>query len=169
MTKHRFDYKHIVENILKKFFIAAAIAATALATPAMAADFVGPRIEATVGVDDVTKLPERSDLNYGAAIGIDAPFLGDKLTIGVEANVDNVFAYRDWGAAARLGYKVSNRVLVYGKAGYADFRGLEGVRVGGGIDYALTDHLYAGVEYRYTDFEKNVGRHAGLVKIGVRF
>lgn len=155
---------------MKKLLIAAAVAATALtAAPAMAADFVGPRIEGTMGVDNATKIPERGDLTYGAAVGIDAPFLGDKLTIGVEANVDNVFEYRDWGASARLGLKVAESALVYGKAGYADFRGLEGVRVGGGVDYALTKNLYTGVEYQYSDLEKNAGRHRALVKLGIRF
>lgn len=147
----------------------AATAAFATATPAMAEDFTGLRVEGTIGVDDATRIPERADLNYGAAVGIDAPLLGDDLIVGVEANVDNVFDYRDFGVAGRIGYKVTDSVLVYGKAGYADFRGLEGVRVGGGLEVALFGRAYTKAEYRYSDLEADAGRHQALVGFGFRF
>jgi len=155
---------------LKKIFALVAIAAAALSTPSLAADFTGPRIEVTAGFDDVTKANEVADVTYGAAVGIDAPLFGsNKLIVGVEASVDNVLEYRDYGVSARLGYKLADNVLAYAKAGYADFRGLEGVRVGGGFEYAVTNNLYAKVEYRYSDLELNVGRHQGLVGVGIRF
>ena len=153
-----------------KKIIGAALAASAfVAAPAMANDFTGLRVEGTVGVDDATQIPERSDLNYGAAIGLDTTFLGDDLIVGVEANVDNVFDYKDYGVSARLGVKIADPVLVYGEAGYADFRGMEGVRVGGGVEVAVTEHTYAKVEYRYSDLEADTGRHQALVGVGIRF
>lgn len=157
---------------MKKIILAttALMASAFAATPAMAEDFTGFRLEATVGVDDVTQFPDnRNDFNYGAAVGIDAPLLGDDLIIGVEANVDNVFDYRDVGVSARLGYKVTDSVLLYGKAGYADFRGLEGIRVGGGVEANVVGRVYTKAEYRYSDLEANAGRHQALVGVGVRF
>lgn len=86
---------------------------------------------------------------------------------------------QDWQGSvrARLGYSL-DRILVYATAGAA-FTRLEyayaspltglgetitaaktGWTVGGGVDYALTDNLILGVDYRYTDY----GRfdHVGL-------
>ena len=155
---------------MKKTIIAAAIVCAAIATPAMANDFTGLRVEVTAGtdLDHVRKGLNPNDITYGGAVGIDAP-LGDKLVVGVEATVDNVFNYRDYGASARLGVKVGKSALVYGKVGYADFRGLEGVRVGGGVVVKLTGALYAKVEYRYSDLEKGAGRHQTVVGVGLRF
>jgi len=146
------------------------VAAMALATPAMAEDFTGLRAEITAGTDiDRIGGLKSNDVSYGAAVGIDAPFLGDDLIIGVEASVDNVFDYRDYGVSARLGLKATDSILVYGKAGYADFRGLEGVRVGGGVEVAINSAMYAKAEYRYADLERNTGRHQALVGVGIRF
>lgn len=151
------------------FAISAMLASALIATPAMAEDFTGFRLEATTGVDDVTGIRERGeDVSYGVAAGYDAP-LGDKFIVGVEANVDNAFDYRDIGASARVGYKVTDSVLVYGKAGYTDFRGLEGVRLGGGVEAVVTGRVYVKAEYLYSDLERNAGRNQGLIGVGVRF
>lgn len=165
--------------MFNKFMIAAAIASAALASPALAQSFSGPRVEVSAGVDDVTKARDTSDVNYGAALGIDAPIASSNFRIGVELTADQVFERdRDLGVSGRLGYVFSDRVLVYGKAGYANYRNinfksrattLDGLRVGGGVEFALTKNLYAGAEYRYTDFDQGVGKHGGLVKVGVRF
>ncbi len=166
---------------MKKILIAAAAISAAMATPALAnnANFVGPRAEITAGVDDVTKARDTSDISYGAAIGIDAPLFGDKLTIGAEVSTDNAFQRdRTFGASVRLGAAVTDNVLVYGIAGYQNYRNisfanrastLDGLSVGGGLEVKLTGPLYAGAEYRYTDFDGHVGRHAAKVKVGVRF
>lgn len=158
---------------MKKIFALAALAVAAISAPAMAnPTFVGPRAALTAGADDVTKIKDTTDITYGAEVGLDAPLFNSKhLTIGVEATADNVFEdkSRDYGFGARLGYIVSKRALVYAKAGYADYHNLQGVRVGGGIEYAVTDHLFTTIEYRYSDLESNAGRHQGLVGAGVRF
>jgi opacity protein-like surface antigen len=155
----------------KSIFAAAAIAAMALATPAMAEDFTGVRVEVTAGTDlDNAKIRNlANDVTYGAAVGLDTTFMSDNVIVGVEATVDNAFDYRDYGVSARLGYKVADSALVYGKVGYADFRGLEGVRLGGGVEVALGSGFYTKAEYRYADLERNVGRHQALAGFGVRF
>ena len=152
-------------------FIAASAAALA-ATPALASDFAGPRIEVTAGADDVTNGVDPSEVTYGAGLGYDLQ-LG-KVVAGVEATLDNVFDRRDIGVGARLGYVVNENVLVYGKAGYANWSqavgaDLEGLRLGGGLEVNLSGPVYAGLEYRYTDFEGTTGKHGGLVKVGYRF
>lgn len=158
---------------MKNLMIAASLAAATVATPAMANDFTGPRVEVTAGIDDVTNAGDFNDVTYGAALGFDVG-VTENVTLGVEATLDNVFERRDIGASARLGYQIEDGVLLYTKAGYANYkdvgsRELDGLRVGGGVDLALAAGLYTGVEYRYSDFEAGVGKHAGLVKVGIRF
>jgi opacity protein-like surface antigen len=158
---------------MKKFFALIAIAlATAVATPAMAGDFNGPRIEVTAGADDVTKGVDPTDVTYGAGVGYDLQF--GKVVAGVEATIDNVFDRRDIGAGARLGYVINDNVLLYGKAGYSSWRqvtgrSLEGLRLGGGLEVNVVGPVYTKVEYRYNDFNGIVGKHGGLVGVGLRF
>lgn len=151
----------------------AAVAATmALATPAMANDFSGIRVGVTAGVDDLSAF-DVTDVTYGAEVGVDFP-LGDKAIVGVEANVDNVFDRRNIGASARVGYAVIPNLLVYAKAGYANYsdvfsRKLDGVRVGGGLETNISGNSYVKAEYRYTNFEQGIDSHAGLIGLGLRF
>ncbi len=66
--------------------------------------------------------------------------------------------------SARAGYFVTEKALLYVRGGYADIRtrtstatnmvttsNLDGWLAGGGIEYAVTDHINARLEYRYTD------------------
>lgn len=156
----------------KTLFVAAAVAALS-ATPALANDFAGVRAEVTAGLDDVTGGVDPTKVTYGAGIGVDAE-LYKNVIVGVEATVDNVFDRRNIGAAARLGYVVADKALVYGKVGYSNWKQtttaeLEGLRVGGGIEANLVGPVYTGIEYRYTDFAGRVGQHGGLIKVGLRF
>jgi outer membrane immunogenic protein len=158
---------------MKKLVTVFLATAALFAAPAMASDFTGARVEVTAGADDVTGGFDTTDVVYGATIGYDVG-LTDSVIAGVEANVNNVFDRRDIGASVRLGVEVNDNVLVYGKAGYSNYkdvfsRELDGLRVGGGLEVNLSDNLFTGVEYRYTDFEAGVGKHAGLVKLGLRF
>lgn len=155
--------------------ISLAAALTLLAAPsvAMAGDFDGFRIGATAGLDDVTSAPDATDVTYGVDAGYDVNVSGP-LYVGVEASLDNVFDRRDVGAAVRVGLQVADPVLVYGKVGYANFkdsfsRDLDGLRLGAGVETSIAGNLYGKVEYRYTDFEAGVGKHGGLVGIGLRF
>jgi outer membrane immunogenic protein len=111
---------------------------------------------------------------YGVDVGVDVP-LGDNFVLGAEAFSTNPFeTERTIGAAARLGYAVSDNWLVYTRAGYTNYkdftsRKLDGLTVGGGVEYALNSKMYAKVEYRYSDFEQNIGNHGALVGVGLRF
>ncbi len=156
----------------KTLFVAAAVAALS-ATPALANDFTGVRAEVTAGLDDVTGGVDPTEVTYGVGVGVDAE-LYKNVIVGVEATVDNVFDRRNIGAAARIGYVVADKALVYGKVGYSNWKQttsaeLEGLRVGGGIEANLVGPVYGKIEYRYTDFEGKVGNHAGLVGFGLRF
>ena len=158
---------------MKKYLAPLAVAAAFVATPAMANDFAGVRAEVTAGLDDVTGGVDPTDVAYDAGVGLDAK-LYKNVVVGVEATLDNVFDRRNIGAAARLGYVVADKALVYGKVGYANWKQtttaeLEGLRVGGGVEANLYGPVYGKIEYRYTDFDGGVGQHGGLVGLGVRF
>lgn len=154
-------------------FAAAAALASCAAQPAYANEFGGVYVQGTVGLEDVTKLPNSSDVVYGANAGVNVP-IGDMI-VGVEATLDNVFQdEREFGASARLGY-APGPVMVYAEIGYANYRDvfsreLDGLRVGGGLEYNISPNTFVSAEYRYTDFDNSrAGKHAGLVGLGLRF
>ena len=152
--------------------LTASVASLALvATPAVANDFGGVYGELTAGYDDVIGGTDTTDVVYGAAAGINVPV--GKVILGAELTADNVFEHRDLGASARLGYAIG-RVLPYAKIGYANYsdvasRKLDGLRVGGGIEYNVSKRTYIKAEYRYTDLQKDLGKHAVLGGVGIRF
>lgn len=157
---------------MKSFALVALAAAAFVATPAMASDFAGPRIEVTAGADDVTAGVDPTDVTYGVGLGYDVQF--GKVVVGVDAALDNVFDRRDVAVGGRLGYVVNDNVLAYGKVGYANWRqvagvDVEGLRLGGGLEVNVAGPVYGKVEYRYTDFEGGLGKHGGLVGVGIRF
>lgn len=156
---------------MKTIMIATAVAAAMLATPTLARDFSGPRVEVTAGVDDVTGGVDPTQITYGGAVGYDAQF--GKVVVGVEATAANVFDRADFGAGARLGYVLNENVLGYARAGYSKLdlgkRSVDGLTVGGGLEVNVVGNIYTGIEYRYTDFNAGLGRHGGQVKVGYRF
>lgn len=156
----------------------AAIAAAALAiAPAAAQDnagFTGARVEVGAGYDNITRSTDANDVVYVGAIGVDAP-LGDKFTVGVEANANNVFERtRQIGAAARVGYAFDLNTLGYVKAGYANYqdvasRSLDGFTVGAGVEQKVSSRTFVKAEYRYSDFNRDTGSHAVFAGVGLRF
>jgi outer membrane immunogenic protein len=157
---------------MKKLIAIAALATAALSTPAMASEFAGPRIEVTAGADEVRNGVDATDIAYGAALGYDLQF--GKVVVGAEATAANVFDRADLGAAARLGYTLNKNVLAYGRVGYTKLERsatakVDGLTVGGGLEVKLIGSTFAKAEYRYTDFDGNLGRHGGLVGFGLRF
>lgn len=156
---------------MKKLIVAAAVALGLSAAPAMARDFSGPRFEITAGADDVTNGVDPTDVTYGAALGYDLQF--GKVVVGAEATAANVFDRADLGVGARLGYVVNDNVLAYARGGYTNLdlgrRSVDGLTVGGGLEVNVAGPVYGKVEYRYTDFEGGLGRHGGLVGVGLRF
>ena len=156
---------------MKKLIALAALATAAFASPAMASDFAGPRIEVTAGADDVTGGVDPTDVTYGGVLGYDLQV--GKVVLGVEATAANVFDRADLGAAARLGYTLNKNVLAYTRVGYTNLdlgaQTAEGLAVGGGLEVKLIGSTFVKAEYRYTDFDGNLGRHGGLVGFGLRF
>ena len=157
---------------MKKLIAIAALATAALSTPAMASEFAGPRLEVTAGADEVRNGVDATDIAYGAALGYDLQF--GKVVVGAEATAANVFDRADLGAAARLGYTLNKNVLAYTRVGYSKLERsatakVDGLTVGGGLEVKLIGSTFVKAEYRYSDFDGNVGRHGGLVGFGLRF
>ncbi len=156
-----------------KNLILAAIAAFGLvATPTLARDFTGPRLEVTAGADDVTNGVDATNVAYGAALGYDRQF--GRVVVGVDATAANVFDRADLGLGARAGVVANENVLLFGRVGYSNLNrrlgaNLDGVTVGGGLEVNVLGSAYVKAEYRYTDFNRGVGRHGGLVGVGMRF
>lgn len=151
--------------------------ALAAATPAFAAEnaeFTGVRAELNAGYNDITGSFDANDIVYGAAVGVDFP-VGERVTLGVEANTSNVFEReRQIGTAVRVGYAFNDSVLGYVQGGYTNYqdtfsRSLDGATVGAGLVANISDATFVTAGYRYSDFSRNTGAHAGLVGIGVRF
>lgn len=174
---------------MKKILITAVAAlVAAVATPAMANDFTGPRVGVVAGLD---KQAGQTGLSVGVVGGYDVKVAGP-VRLGVEATVAEsttdlagvIHSNLDLGVNARLGVKVAGPVLAFGKVGYArtDYGVLgfnqteQGVRFGGGVEVALTDRLFATAEYARTVYgtDRNLGlrvpsRDQGLVGLGLRF
>ncbi|WP_425488357.1 outer membrane protein [Martelella radicis] len=107
--------------------------------------------------------------------------LDNNIVLGVEGELDynwneqsynvglpySVKAGSDWEGSVRgrVGYAFDN-ALLYATGGWAIANGyiegngetqnqaFNGWTVGAGLDYAFTDNLFGGLEYRYTDFGK---------------
>lgn len=119
------------------------IAIALLTTPAVASEFVGPRLEGVIGWDEqrygesygLGDDNRSSSLGYGFALGYDAAF-GNGLIAGIEGGV--LFAgrglrfgtaedggrfrpRRDLELSARVGTTVADRAFLYGKIGYTNF------------------------------------------------
>lgn len=167
-----------------KTVIFAAIAAACVSAPAFAQDaapFTGPRAGVTLGYD---KIGGEEGVAYGVSAGYDLA-LAPRITGGVEVSLGDTTVddadldvSRDITASLRAGYVLTPRVLAFGKVGYTSTRfeidgdgvGLEGVRYGGGLEFAATPNTYISAEYQRTEYEQNLGgRDAAVVGIGFRF
>jgi outer membrane immunogenic protein len=150
-----------------------AFAQDAEKTPAQA--FAGPRVEATVGLDqsgdDAFLGKELTGMRAGGAAGFDVA-VGKRVTLGVEAgigwmvaghakvgpfppgdpNTYKLSAGRDIDVSGRLGYALSPKTLIYGKVGWAsqsyDVRGDNGQDYGDKKSDGL--RLGAGLEQKLT-------------------
>ena len=135
------------------------------------------------------------DLQRGNAVfGIEGEITDstvDECVTGVDVATDELCAQlgRDLYVGGRVGAAVSRNVLLYGKAGYTngrvaldyedgtaatapDFeigRNLDGIRVGGGVEFAIGPNSYAKTEYRYSNYEDGFDRHQVVAGFGFRF
>jgi outer membrane immunogenic protein len=173
-------------NIMRTIALAAlaAVSVVAITAPAAAQDasaFTGPRIGATLGYD---KTQGRDGFTYGGAFGYDVA-VAPRITLGAEGTFEDstvkrgtLHASRDVAISARAGYALTPQILGFAKVGYDTTRfelgtghtNVEGVRFGGGLEYAVTPRTYVSAEYRRTEYEGNFGgRDAGIVGFGIRF
>ncbi|AMO71983.1 outer membrane protein [Sphingorhabdus sp. M41] len=179
---------------MKNVTIATAIAVSALASPVLAqnnTDFSGVKATAIAGYDnidlDIVGVDNVDGFLYGGSLGYD--FQAGNIVYGVEleatestGKISNtagrIEVGRDLYAGGRLGYVVGGSTLLYTKAGYTNARssspGLggangDGVRVGAGVEFNLSEKVFARGEYRYSNYEDGVSRNQGLVGLGVKF
>ncbi|MBQ0770393.1 porin family protein [Parasphingorhabdus sp.] len=179
---------------MKNVTIAAAIAACVIAFPAMAQekdDFSGVKATAIAGYDNidvgVTGVDNVEGFLYGGTLGYDiqsgnvvygAELEATESTGKISTTGGRIEAGRDLYAGARLGFVVGDSALIYTKAGYTNARvsspGIggengDGVRVGAGVEYKLSQNMFARGEYRYSNYEGGVSRNQGLVSLGLKF
>lgn len=169
---------------MKTVIFAAIAAAAAFSAPAFAQDaapFTGPRAGVTLGYD---KIGGQDGFAYGVTAGYDLA-VTNGVTFGPEVSFSDstteeggIDVSRDLAASVRLGYVVTPRVLAFGKVGYADTRfevagsnvNYEGVRFGGGLEFAATPNTYISAEYQRSEYEDGLGgRDAAMVGVGFRF
>jgi len=189
-------------------YIAAALLASSLATPAFAqsnGNFSGLRVEGIIGYDTTDVEEESADgLLYGVGVGYDVQSGGLVFGVDGEINKSNLdecaagaivagdelcaSAGRDLYAGARVGTTIGSNMLLYARAGYTNARvttsydhptnnaldltsreNLDGVRVGGGLEFALGTNAFVKTEYRYSNYEKGFDRHQLVGGLGLRF
>ena len=146
---------------------AAALALTA--TPAAAADFEGFRVGVNAGyADGDGEGAFTYAINAGYDFNLNGAVIGAQVELG-----DTDETGRDIAVSARAGGVVGERVLLYAHGGYTNLEvadiNLDGVRVGGGIEYAVSDNIYVNAEYRYSNYELGFDAHGGVVGAGFRF
>lgn len=121
-------------------------------------------------------------LYLGGEIDLGSADISGKGTVaGLTTRLDTNESY---GISARAGYLVTNDALLYGRVGYQRTNydvsvgtgatkisasdTLDGLRLGGGLEYALTDNVLARVEYNYTDYDETKF-HENQVRVGVAY
>ncbi|SFG05039.1 outer membrane immunogenic protein [Novosphingobium sp. CF614] len=92
---------------------------------------------------------------------------------------------RDLSAVVRLGTSVGAKSKLYVLAGYTNARlrvtyddgetfsaasaNADGVRLGAGFQYDLSDSLFVKAEYRYSNYEADFSRNDGIIALGMKF
>jgi outer membrane immunogenic protein len=151
----------------------ALVAAAAVATPAAAADFTGPRVGVNVGIagDDALSTDVKT---YGVNVGYDLK-VGDAI-VGATAEYQDGFENnvpRDLSATARLGTKVADNALIYATGGYTalalDGQHENGYRFGAGAELAVTKNVSLGVEQRYSNYGHGLDVFQTVAGLTVRF
>ena len=173
---------------MKKLLLAgtALVTGTIMALPASAEVFNGLYIGAQAGYDtsaihvDGAKvhIDNKSDLAYGVMAGFDIK-VSPNIVAGVEGDMSlnsNDFDFSDgttiidgkakrtFSLTGRLGYLLADRILLYGRAGYANesFRfsdslstskhNFDGFKYGGGVELGLLPNIAVRLEYTHTNY-----------------
>ena len=152
--------------------LAIAAIAALIATPTLAADFTGPRVGVSVGAagDDFGSTDS-------ASVGINAGYdfnLAKGVISGLNVEYQRSTAYelRDISVTARLGTTLSDNALVYVLGGYTNLGtngGVDGFRVGGGLEFGLTEKVSATVEQRYSEYRGGLNAYQTVVGVNFRF
>lgn len=142
----------------------------------------------------ITTSADVSDENVagGVRVGYDMP-LGTSASIGIDLEATESMAEADFGtngelragrdlyAGGRLSLLASDAGNLYLTAGYTNFRltaqagnlegseNLDGVRGGAGFQFNIGANSFAGIEYRYSNYEADVIRHQVMGGFGFRF
>ena len=133
------------------------------------------------------------DFNLGGAVaGVEVELSDstvDECISGIDVAGDELCAQlgRDIYVGGRVGAVLGSNTLLYAKAGYVNGRvnlqydapgsaddfddgvNLDGVRVGAGVEFALSGNAYAKTEYRYSNYEAGYDKHQVVAGIGFRF
>ena len=184
-----------MSKLIVAVLLASAAAAPALAQDAASgATFTGAHVEALGGGDRVQANGGHDDgILYGVGAGYDIQRGG--AVIGIEGEATDSTqkqafggltekASRDLYVGGRVGTVVGGNNLFYLKAGYTNARfkaegtatgvnvaegNLDGVRVGAGVEHALSNHAFVKAEYRYSNYQQGVSRNQVLAGVGLRF
>lgn len=204
---------------MRGLIFAGLTAATFAAQPVLAqnmdASFRGFRLEGNVGGDRFkAEGDHKTKFGYGGTAGFDG-LIGDRIVVGAEGSYwrpnhgSNACAgfgggllcqqsFRELGAAVRVGYLFTPKILIFGKGGYvnnlqrnsfASSSGLfyvngnivgpgysasqrystDGYQVGGGAEYSLTDMFYVSGQYVYSRYHDHTSRQRAMFGAGIRF
>lgn len=174
---------------MRKIAIVSAVAALAVATPALAANS-GAYVGVGVTHDNLHTAADIEGTGFdglGGTVFAGYDFaLSENIFAGVEANFDlssaktgnktnGVELDHTFGASARLGYNVNSSTALYGRVGYQRLRGTtyvageksvgsnDGLRLGAGLETAVTEQLSLRFEYNRTHFyEPKADRTPGI-------
>ncbi|SFG33551.1 outer membrane immunogenic protein [Novosphingobium sp. CF614] len=99
--------------------------------------------------------------------------------------VGNVKTNRDLYLGARVGYAFTPKTMVYAKGGYTNAKfdvrngngtvemnddiDADGWRIGAGVEQAISNNVFAKLEYRYSNYEKGELDYTGDIPDGQRF
>lgn len=167
-----------------------AMAALAIASPAFANDFTGPRAELQLGYDaGYSQGFDADGFGYGMEFGYDTA-LSDSVTLGALAGINwstasqlngAVNAGTDVELGLQMGFVVMPKVLITGRVSYANTgvsinttagsltAGLEGARFGVGTQINLTKSIYTSIGYTYTTYGDGDSRDVVKAGFGYRF
>lgn len=196
-----------------RYSLAAALAVAGVASPVLAQDTepaadkasTGFRVEAITGYEDASfdSIRNGSGVLYGVGVGYD--LAAGRFRFGLEAEATDSTAKdcsafiggntgcsragRDLYAGVRFGGMISDKVLLYGKVGYTNFRQSsrfafasgapdlvvhpesDGLRLGAGSEIAVGSRTFIKAEYRFSNYEasQSFDKHQGVIGFGLRF
>ena len=204
---------------MRGFIVAGLFTAMLASQPVLAqsmdTSFRGFRLEGDVGGDRFkAEGDHKTKFGFGGTAGFDG-VVADRIVVGAEGSYwrpnhgsDDCTgfgggvlcqqSFRELGAAVRVGYLVTPKILVFGKGGYVNnlqrnsfvsSTGLfyvngnivgpgfsasrrystDGYQAGGGVEYSLTDMFYVSGQYVYSRYNDHTSRQRAMFGAGIRF